>query len=244
MRAVVPTIVTYVPCGSAHARALTRPRSKITFGGKTRVWAAMERQNYDTILKILHRFRQGAIEVDDSQFWEIIDDAGKDVCSSAGLPDSEPRMPNAKFEMQFIASLRQILENLTLDEIIQFRDEFERKTLDLYCWDLWAVAFVIHHGCSDDYFDSCIAWIVCQGRDFYLKVLNDPCYIADTSEPGNDLVFESVGYLPYEIYEEKAQEELAGSGMYCNKEPSGKAWNYSELPRLLPKVCEKFGFSL
>jgi hypothetical protein len=182
--------------------------------------------------------------VEESRFWQLIESSRNEVIAKSGLPKSaEPKSLTADIEPTFIECLRQRLNTLSPDEIIAYRDEFDRKTIGLYRWDLWAIAYIIHQGCSDDYFDSFITWIICQGRDFYESALKDPIFISENAQPGQNLVFESVGYLPYEVYEEKTGLDLPGSGIYINREPSGQPWmEDSNLPCLFPSACKKFGF--
>ena len=43
-----------------------------------------------------------------------------------------------------------------------------------YWTPLWAAAYVINGGCSDDGFDYCRGWLILQGREVFEHVVADP----------------------------------------------------------------------
>jgi hypothetical protein len=50
---------------------------------------------------------------------------------------------------------------------------------DAYRWDLWAAAYVINGGASDDGFEYFLGWLMAQGRTRWEATLADPDSLAD-----------------------------------------------------------------
>lgn len=181
--------------------------------------------------------------LNEKQFWMIIEQSRDRAREKLSLPlDTNPPLPESSMEPVFIECLHSYLSVLSADDLIAFRNEFDKKLIESYRWDLWAIAYIIHHGCSDDYFDSFRTWTICQGSEFYSSTITDPTYVARTATPGQSLVFESTGYLPYEVFEEKSGRDLPGSGIYVDRQPIGNRWEESDLESLFPEVCKKFAF--
>ena len=72
---------------------------------------------------------------------------------------------------------------------------------DSYRTPLWAAAYVINGGCSDDGFDYFRGWLIVQGRQVFERAVADPDALADLAvippAPGRaSLECESVLYIP------------------------------------------------
>lgn len=142
--------------------------------------------------------------------------------------------------------LRERLEKLSAEEIDSFDrilDKFYRQSYD---WKLWAAAYLINGGCSDDGFDYFRAGLILQGRKVFNEALADPESLAYViSFENGDLAknsywvagVEEFLYLPSKIYEEKTGEELQRE-ISPLKAPSGEEWEEDELNDLLPKLAE------
>lgn len=57
---------------------------------------------------------------------------------------------------------------------------------------LWAAAYVINGGCSDDGFDYFRGWLIAQGRDVFLKALADPDSLAYVGACQDEAEFEDI----------------------------------------------------
>ena len=53
------------------------------------------------------------------------------------------------------------------EKILRYHQWFGRLHATLYRWDVWAAAYLIGGGCSDDAFIDFRAGIIAQGRDWY-----------------------------------------------------------------------------
>ena len=59
-------------------------------------------------------------------------------------------------------------------DIIRFEDVFSHALNRSYTSHLWAAAYVVLGGCSDDAFDDFRAWLLYQGKDVYEAAIKQP----------------------------------------------------------------------
>ncbi len=100
--------------------------------------------------------------MDIGTFWDIIETAR----ASAG-----PDRP-------FHESLTDHLATLSEDDILEYHERFEKMHGALYRYDLWAAAYLIRGGCSDDSFIDFRAGLIAQGRDWYEQAMTSPDSLA------------------------------------------------------------------
>jgi len=105
-------------------------------------------------------------------------------------------------------ALTAALGKLPPQEIAAF-DLWMRGLLDrAYRADLWAAAYLVCGGCSDDSFEYFRLWLISRGRGVYESVLANPENLADVlkDEPAADgayeLEFESLAYCASDAYEQ------------------------------------------
>ena len=123
-----------------------------------------------------------------------------------------------------------------------------------YKYGLWDAASVIkEYGCSDDGFIDFRAWLIAQGKDVYLNALKDPDTLADI-QPYGECCFECLSYVGDHAYEQltgrSAYDEM-DDALPALREELGKEIVYKDgieyprepkdLPRFLPRLCEKHG---
>ena len=65
------------------------------------------------------------------------------------------------------------------DEIVASDQVLWGLMADSYRNPLWAAAYVINSGCSDDGFDYFRGWLIVQGHEIYERVVADPDTLAD-----------------------------------------------------------------
>jgi hypothetical protein len=168
--------------------------------------------------------------MDESHFWKFLEDSIHDIATK----------DKAKLD-DIATGLMSRLEQLEAPEVREFGAEYEKRMQALYRWDLWAIATIIHGGCSDDGFEDFRNWIIFQGKDFYLKSKEHPAYIAEITEEGKRCKFEPYIYFQIrKLYESKSGLRYEGS-LNGSEDPVGKKWtNYNDLWDLYPDICEKF----
>lgn len=161
------------------------------------------------------------------------------------------------------AALVNRLAATSSETILEFQEQFDQAHGALYCWDVWAAAYLIGGGCSDDSFMDFRAGVIALGRDWYERVLASPDGLADhpvvrraAAEEDDDAVFaELVNYVASEAYEQvtgddhafyealKARQHIA-VGIDEAREPDmGEDFDFDdddEMRRRLPRLAELF----
>lgn len=167
--------------------------------------------------------------MDETEFWSIID-------------ESRNRENNQTKQYE---KLKLILKNYSPDDIVSFDLIFTQKSNDLYNWDLWAIAYIINKGCSDDSFTDFRNWIISRGKDFFKKALIHPKKLGEIINIGEDIFFEEIYYVAGYLYEEKTGEDLINFIDRYPKfpdEPEGEYWEEDDLEKLYPELCKKFSW--
>jgi Protein of unknown function (DUF4240) len=131
--------------------------------------------------------------VDTGTFWGII---------TTAQAHSGPDTP-------FDQALAGYLAACTPPDILQDQERFDELHAALYRWDVWAAAYLIGGGCSDDGFIDFRAGIIAQGRDWYEKVAASPDNLADHPAVADGenrsripaLFYETVNYAAPQAFE-------------------------------------------
>ena len=71
------------------------------------------------------------------------------------------------------------LSNYSQEEILKFASIYNIYSSESYKSKLWAAAYVMNGGCSDDCFDYFRGWLISRGEEPYLNALKDPDSIID-----------------------------------------------------------------
>jgi hypothetical protein len=99
----------------------------------------------------------------------------------------------------FHQALADDLATCSEQEILDYQDRLDELRRALNRWDVWAAAYLINGGCSDDRFSDFRAGVVAQGRDWYARVVASPDSLADhpavSANRGAPLFYEQVGYV-------------------------------------------------
>src|SRR5262249_33459755 len=90
--------------------------------------------------------------MDTSQFWQIIE---RSKAESGGDCDKQ------------VDALTTILLELPAEEIEEFATIFGRFHAQAYRNDVWAAAYIMNDGCSDDAFMDFRSWLIGQGEAVY-----------------------------------------------------------------------------
>jgi len=89
--------------------------------------------------------------MDESEFWTLVDTA-----RFAETPTDE--------------ALVELLTGRSLEELVAFQRRFDAVTDRVHRWDVWAAAYLIGGGCSDDAFGDFKAGLVALGSDWFERV--------------------------------------------------------------------------
>src|SRR6185312_1731193 len=73
-----------------------------------------------------------------------------------------------------VSLIQEALERLPEAEILEFDRLLHGFMAASYTQNLWAAAYIINGGCSDDGFDYFRAWLIAQGKDVFRRAMQDP----------------------------------------------------------------------
>jgi hypothetical protein len=96
------------------------------------------------------------------------------------------------------------LATLPPDDLVAYQARFRDLRARLYRWDVWAAAYLIGGGCSDDGFIDFRAGLIAQGRGWYERTAASPDDLADHPDVRSgrtDFRDESVNYAAVYAYE-------------------------------------------
>ncbi|MEV4764871.1 DUF4240 domain-containing protein [Micromonospora chokoriensis] len=192
--------------------------------------------------------------MDVDEFWTVVKSAGAGLDGRTG-DDGEA----------VAAALVTRLAATSPERILEFQELFDQLHDALYRWDVWAAAYLIGGGCSDDSFIDFRAGVIALGREWYERVLASPDGLADhpvvlqaaaEEDDGGTLFAESVNYVASEAYEQvtggdddafyeamKARQHAA-VGIDEAREPDmGEDFDFDnddEMRRRLPRLAALF----
>src|SRR5215469_4606306 len=104
--------------------------------------------------------------MDIQQFWRLIDTARGQVADAA---DTEA----------VAARVVVLLSALRPEEIVTVQRVLSGLLADSYQTSLWAAAYLINGGCSDDGFEYFRGWLIAQGRQAFEQGRADPDSLAE-----------------------------------------------------------------
>ena len=141
--------------------------------------------------------------MDITEFWTLIEAARAQATNTV---DDDGKAVAAHLTEQLAAT-----SELT---IFEFEQHFETLDSALYRWDVWAAAYLINGGCSDDAFMDFRAAVITQGRDWYERIAQNPDELADHPEVravaagdrGSALFQEVVNYVSARAYDQLTDE--------------------------------------
>lgn len=152
--------------------------------------------------------------------------------------------------------LRNSLEELEAESILKFHNIFQEYHNISNKNKLWAAAYVINGGCSDDGFDYFRGWLIAQGKSVFMKALEKLDEIEDAE-------CEYIMSVAGSAYLEKFSDGSAGwdkfySGIKLNPLTQSEIdsihseivygddmdieWEEEDLAEIAPELYERYGF--
>lgn len=147
--------------------------------------------------------------MDTATFWHMIERA---KAESNGDCDHQAQL------------LEQRLAQLLPEEIQGFDRILSQFMAQSYNDDIWAAAYIINSGCSDDLFEYFRGWLIAQGEAIFYAALQDPdslAAIVAPSEPPHDYECEALLYVAMGAYEASTSKEMPLEE-YGPYEPNGR----------------------
>ncbi|MFF7601887.1 DUF4240 domain-containing protein [Streptomyces mirabilis] len=134
--------------------------------------------------------------MDIDRFWDVIESV-RFAAAEAGDPLDE--------------GLVKQLANGTQQEVLEYAERFDELQDALYRWDVWAAAYLIGGGCSDDSFMDFRAGVIALGREWYERAAAAPDSLAgypavlqavSARDRSEALFYEDVNYVAAGAFEQ------------------------------------------
>lgn len=171
--------------------------------------------------------------MDETEFWALIDSTRE---AAEGDPEEQADV------------LIERLTRLDPDAVMFFARHFESRYNRAYQWDLWAAAWILLDGASDDAFDAFRCWLIGQGREVFETAAHDADSLADVLQGFDEELdgdAEDLGYAADEAYEQLTGTVMPDLGLPDPPEdPSGVSLDMEDdaaLAERLPKLWDRFG---
>ena len=185
-------------------------------------------------------------EMDGARFWTLIDDARHEP----GKPD------------ELAARLIDKLAAMDIESVLCWAQIYDAYQQLSYKMKLWAAAYVINGGCSDDGFEYFRGWLISQGQHIFLRALADPDSLAEVDVRRNEAEYEDmlgVGSAAYFKKVGMAKGDYTAYTEACAKHPLGnneqralaasihfaqdidRKWSEGDLKKVVPRLYAKFG---
>ena len=158
-------------------------------------------------------------------FWELINEARTEV--------------DDIFEVA--PALTDLLLTSEPDEIVSFAQHMKDVLAESYRWDLWAVAYIVNGGSSDDGFEYFRGWLIAQGRERFHVAMENPASIGNWAEPDENEC-EEILYAAQVAYEGRTGKNFPYDAINAPQlsEPAGEPWEEDQLEALYPELCVRF----
>src|SRR5262245_37427776 len=127
------------------------------------------------------------MKMDETRFWEIVD-------TSRAKARKIPLQPGQDFIDVHEQTLAEALRALPAEEIFAFRERFWERHAHAYRWDLWAAAYWLGGGCSDDGFIDFRSCLISLGKTNYERILADPDNLVDVVDLPDTPYMQSEGF--------------------------------------------------
>jgi hypothetical protein len=154
-------------------------------------------------------------------FWRIIQSAKDD---SKGDPNRQ------------VALLTERLTVLPPEEIISFNTVLWDLMRESYTNDLWAAAYILNGGCSDDCFDYFRAWLIAQGEQIYTNALKDPESLAGVAD-FEEVELEDMLGVAWNAYKDRTGSKLPPRPVADPWHLQGEAWDEDTVEEKYPNLA-------
>ncbi|HET6482908.1 MAG TPA: DUF4240 domain-containing protein [Actinoplanes sp.] len=135
------------------------------------------------------------------------------------------------------------------EEIVAWGRHLDKVMVASGTQDLWAAAYLINGGCSEDGFDGFRGWLIGHGRDAVARSVKSPDSLADVAvvrsaaESGAVFEAEEVLSIAAEAYAQATGADLPAGDRPVTRPAAAELWDFDneeEMQRRLPKLSELF----
>ncbi|GIF26446.1 hypothetical protein BJ973_005806 [Actinoplanes tereljensis] len=135
------------------------------------------------------------------------------------------------------------------EEIVAWARHLDKVMVASGTEDLWAAAYVIHGGCSEDGFDNFRGWLIAHGRETVARSVKSPDALADlpavraAAESGAVFEAEEVLSIAAEAYRQATGSELPAGETAATRPDAADLWDFDneeEMQKRLPRLSALF----
>ncbi|GAA0812491.1 DUF4240 domain-containing protein [Spirilliplanes yamanashiensis] len=134
-------------------------------------------------------------------------------------------------------------------EIVAWGRHLDKVMAASYAEDLWAAAYLINGGCSDDDYDHFRGWLVAHGRDVFARAVRQPDSLADLPavraavDSGAEFAGQEVLAVAADAYRAATGEDLPPGEPPGPRPSQDDFWDFDnedEMHRRLPRLAALF----
>ncbi|MFF7994626.1 DUF4240 domain-containing protein [Kitasatospora xanthocidica] len=172
--------------------------------------------------------------MDVQRFWKLIEDARR-------------RVPDPAEGDAVAAEAATLLSAQPRNEIIAADHVLRELLAHSYRNPLWAAAYIINGGCSDDAFDYFRGWLIMQGQRVFERVLTDPDSLADlpavrAATPNGVIDCEAALTIAWNAHLQATGEQLPDDAFTIQHPGLDSDWGFdfddqAEMRRRLPRLA-------
>ena len=144
-----------------------------------------------------------------------------------------------------------LLARRPAEDIVRAEQLLWDLMVDSYRAPLWAAAYTINGGCSDDGFDYFRGWLIVQGRSVFDRAVADPDTLADhpavraAAEKGIELEDEETLHIVWNAHLAATGKELPPDAFSIRYPALDDTWAFdfddaAEITRRLPRLAALF----
>lgn len=135
------------------------------------------------------------------------------------------------------------------EEIVAWAHHLDKVMIASGTQDLWAAAYLINGGCSDEGFDNFRGWLIAHGREAVARSVQAPDSLADipavraAAENGAVFEAEEVLSIAAEAYLQATGSELPAGERPATRPEADDLWDFDneeEMQRRLPRLSALF----
>jgi hypothetical protein len=166
--------------------------------------------------------------VDEAEFWQLTAATRRDAGNDTGRQSE---------------LLQDRLSKLSPKAIVEFARIRRRLDQQAFTWDLWAAAYVIEDGCSDDCFRDFRAYVISLGRGPYEQALRNPDSLASVAADAETGDWENADNVAADAYSSASGDDFPLDDSDLSGRPRGTPFNENDaagLARRYPRLAARF----
>lgn len=167
------------------------------------------------------------------------------------IADARSTVPDPSDSEAVAAEAAALLSTRPPAEIVATQQVLWDVLVSSYTNPLWAAAYLINGGCSDDGFDYFRGWLLTQGRETYESVLASPDTLADlpeviaAAESGLEFECEAALSIAWDAHIKATGMQLPQDAFRIRYPELDPAWDFdfddsTELAARLPRLATLF----